>query len=195
MVQIHLQCLSSDGISENTGCRSGQWSRPDRVQPLVCGSCHSASPESRGMKSHGVYGNENITIQCLCERISALHWQIEVVNHKGHLDDDIMPLQHVEQLLADHSHLIAASVYFCFSFLLKCPLFLFKPHPSAKVRSSLSFLYKLSTLDERSSQNLKAFKRDLRSRGQKPSIYRQVRKMRPRVVTHSEQKSRTVNFR
>lgn len=44
-VQMHLQYLFSDGISVNTGCRSGQLSLRDRVQPLVCGSCHSASPE------------------------------------------------------------------------------------------------------------------------------------------------------
>ena len=44
-VQMHLQCLFSDGISANTGCRSGQLSLRDQVQPLVCGSCHSASPE------------------------------------------------------------------------------------------------------------------------------------------------------
>lgn len=37
-------CLFSDGISVNTGCRSARWSLRDRVQPLVCGSCHSASP-------------------------------------------------------------------------------------------------------------------------------------------------------
>ena len=44
-VPAYSQCLFSDGISGDTGCRSAQWRLRLPAQPLACGSCHSASPE------------------------------------------------------------------------------------------------------------------------------------------------------
>lgn len=90
-MQMHSQCLSSDGIAEDSGCRSDRWGLRDPVQPLVCGSCHSASPESRGVKSEGFTRTSQLST-CAKEEFQLLVGEREAVNHRGHFDDDFMHL-------------------------------------------------------------------------------------------------------
>lgn len=89
--------------------------------------------------------------------------------------------------MAHYLYLMAASVYFCFSFLLNCPLsyFLVKPRPSAKAHSSPSFLNKLSTLDGRKGFPRIPLKGTCDHMDKHPH-FTGKEKMRPRGVTHSE---------
>ena len=90
---MYLQCLFSDGISGNTGCRSGQWSLRYPVQPQVCGSCHSASPESRGILKRFRITQEDCNLVLVWKKnFSAQAGRIHAIYHKGSVGDDFMHL-------------------------------------------------------------------------------------------------------
>lgn len=149
MVQMHLQCVSSDGISENTGCRSGPGCLRDRVQPLVCGSCHSASPENRGMKSNGVCDNKRTSQFSACVK----ECQLFVGKYKQLIKKDT--LMTVSCIYNSQNTLwLIVHVAACLSPPLLSPevpslLFLFKPHPFAEAHRSPNLLNQLSTLEKR----------------------------------------------